>query len=156
MKINTLNSIIDNLSEKDIIQILSLLNQLTNVYNDDSELKEMVGDFKKNIFKFNSNIKIFIGSVDNKIIAMGTIIVEQKIIHGFGKVAHIEDIVVDSECRGKGIGKKLIEHLISKSKEYGCYKTILNCSEELVQFYSKCQPPNSRLKVNKTVYFYFD
>jgi len=116
----------------------------------------MIEDFKKNILKFNSNTKIFIGSIENKIVAMGTLVIEQKIIHGFGKVAHIEDIVVDLDSRGKGIGTKLINHLISKAKEYGCYKTILNCSKELVQFYSKCQPANSRLKVNKTVYFYLD
>ena len=39
MKINILNKIIDNIEEKDIIKIISMLNELTNVYNDEFELK---------------------------------------------------------------------------------------------------------------------
>ena len=156
MKINILNKIIDNIEEKDIIKIISLLNELTNVYNDEFELKGMIEDFKKNILKFSSNTKIFIVTIDENIVALGTLLVEQKIIHGFGKVGHIEDIVVSSDYRGKGIGKKLIDHLITKSKDYGCYKTILNCSNELVPFYTKCQPDKSRLKIDNTISFYFN
>ena len=42
MKINILNKIIDNIEEKDIIKIISLLSELTNVYNDEFELKGMI------------------------------------------------------------------------------------------------------------------
>ena len=46
-------------------------------------------------------------------------------------------ITVDSNQRGKGIGKKLIENLIEQSKETGCDKTILSSSEKNVPFYEK-------------------
>jgi glucosamine-phosphate N-acetyltransferase len=71
------------------------------------------------------------------IIATGTIILEPKFIHNNGKVGHIEDIVVDREKHGLGIGKKLIDDLVIICRNSGCYKVILNCSETKAGFYEK-------------------
>jgi len=73
----------------------------------------------------------------NTIIATGTIIVEPKFIHNNGKVGHIEDIVVDRDKNGLGIGKKIIDDLVNIARNNGCYKVILNCSETSVGFYEK-------------------
>ena len=54
-----------------------------------------------------------------------------------GKVAHIEDVVVDKSMRGYGLGKKLIEVAIKECQD--CYKIILDCSDENVEFYKKCR-----------------
>ncbi len=74
----------------------------------------------------------------NQIVAIGTIIIESKLIHGLGKVAHIEDIVTDSKFRSQGLGAQLINYLVGKAREAGCYKVILDCSEHNIGFYSKC------------------
>ena len=138
MKIISLKDIINDLSKNDIIKILSLLSQLTNVYNDEDELKYMINQFQKSIKQLDSNINIFLIFIDNKISGIGTLIIEQKIIHGFGKVGHIEDIVIDKEMIGKGIGKKFLEFLNFKARSFNCYKVILNCSDNLITFYKKC------------------
>ena len=44
-----------------------------------------------------------------KIVGSITVLIEEKLIHNFGKVAHIEDVVVDESMRGFGLGKKLLE-----------------------------------------------
>jgi glucosamine-phosphate N-acetyltransferase len=75
---------------------------------------------------------------NNTIIGTGTIIIEHKIIHDFGKVAHIEDIVIDSNYRGCGLGYKLIAHLKEIAIQKNVYKIILNCSELNTEFYIKC------------------
>lgn len=36
----------------------------------------------------------------------------------------IEDVYVVEKYRGRGIGKKIVEELIKKAKEEGCYKLI--------------------------------
>jgi GNAT superfamily N-acetyltransferase len=36
----------------------------------------------------------------------------------------LENLFVNEEHRGKGVGKKLIENLIKEAKEQGCYKLI--------------------------------
>ena len=38
----------------------------------------------------------------------------------------------------RGLGKMLIEKLKDLAVEKGCYKTILNCSEDNIGFYEKC------------------
>jgi GNAT superfamily N-acetyltransferase len=36
----------------------------------------------------------------------------------------LEDVFVEEEYRGKGIGKELVKKVIEKAKELGCYKLI--------------------------------
>ena len=82
--------------------------------------------------------------------------IQQKIIHDFGKVAHIEDIVINDKFRGMGIGKQLLEFLNTEARNIGCYKSILNCKDELIPFYNKCQPKNSEIKLSNQISFYFN
>ena len=49
----------------------------------------------------------------------------------------IEDVAVNENYRGKGIGKKLVEKLIGIASEKSCDKTILNSSEKNSEFYQK-------------------
>jgi len=81
-------------------------------------------------------IKLIKMKDSKKIVGSITVLIEEKLIHNFGKVAHIEDVVVDESMRGFGLGKKLLE--IAESECDGCYKIILNCSNENVKFYEKC------------------
>ncbi|CAG9326817.1 unnamed protein product [Blepharisma stoltei] len=83
-------------------------------------------------------IIVFEDRVSEKLLAHGTLLVEEKFIHAGGKVGHIEDIVVAKGCQGRGLGKQLVTLLIDLSKELGCYKVILDCKEELKGFYESC------------------
>ena len=96
----------------------------------------------KNIFKFfleklNDEHNIFVVEYNNKIIAAITYFIETKIIRDMGKVLHIEDLVVDKEYRNKHLGKKLIEKTIEIGKKNNCYKIILNCSKDYINYYEK-------------------
>ncbi|KDP42749.1 hypothetical protein JCGZ_23689 [Jatropha curcas] len=73
-----------------------------------------------------------------KIIATGSVFIEKKFIRNCGKVGHIEDIVVDSNARGRHLGKKIVEFLTDHAHSVGCYKVILDCSIENKPFYEKC------------------
>lgn len=88
----------------------------------------------KNIYK----PVIIIEKDSNKVIAIGTLMVEIKLIHDGGKVGHIEDIAVNGNYQGKGLGKVLIELLKNLAVLEGCYKVILDCDEKNVDFYNKC------------------
>ena len=72
------------------------------------------------------------------IVGSGTIIYEPKIIHGGKYVGHIEDIVVDDKHRSMGIAKNILDELLLSSKYHDCYKVILDCKPELIEFYEKC------------------
>ena len=77
--------------------------------------------------------------------------IETKIIHNFGKVAHIEDVIVDNTYRGKGLGKMLVQKCIDYAQKLDCYKIILNCSDENIPFYEKCG--FSKKENEMTLYF---
>jgi glucosamine-phosphate N-acetyltransferase len=74
---------------------------------------------------------------DTPIIGTASLLVEQKYIHSGGKVAFVEDVVVDSDYRKSGVGKALIEHLYEVARKAGCYKLVLDCDEEVAPFYER-------------------
>ncbi|XP_027349321.1 glucosamine 6-phosphate N-acetyltransferase [Abrus precatorius] len=73
-----------------------------------------------------------------KIIATGSVFIEKKFLRNCGKVGHIEDVVVDSNARGKQLGKRVVNFLTEHARSMGCYKVILDCSIENKAFYEKC------------------
>ena len=102
-----------------------------------SDLDKEIG---KNILrKIISNPDYIIEVVEEngKIIGSATLFIEQKFIHDGGKVGHIEDVVVSKEYEGRGIGIKLVTSLLEKAKAMNCYKTILDCNDELIPFYER-------------------
>jgi glucosamine-phosphate N-acetyltransferase len=116
---------------------LELLEQLTVVEKDKIDQEK----FSHFVNMLNSNHKIYVieDIVVSAIIGTGTILIENKIIHGISKVGHIEDIVIRDNYRNKGLGKLIIDRLVKEGKEQGCYKIILNCSEANTKFYEKCE-----------------
>jgi len=89
--------------------------------------------------KINSNPDyiIAVAELDGKIIGSTTLLIESKFIHNGGLVGHIEDVVVDKGFQGKKIGEKIMKYLLLISKNRGCYKTILNCTDDVKPFYEK-------------------
>tara|TARA_B100001027_G_scaffold106385_1_gene73254 strand:+ start:426 stop:848 length:423 start_codon:yes stop_codon:yes gene_type:complete len=128
-----------NIEKKDLDQVFVLLNQLKQIDIDIIDKDKAWSDFIN-----NSGSNSVVGLCNDKIVAYGSVVVENKVR---GEVAgHIEDIVVDSEVRGKMIGVSLIKELIKVAKNKGCYRITLFCKETLVNFYSR-----NGFKVNNVV-----
>jgi bifunctional N-acetylglucosamine-1-phosphate-uridyltransferase/glucosamine-1-phosphate-acetyltransferase GlmU-like protein len=134
---------VDNINDDNIINLTNVLNQLAMVDIDDmNKLRSMLIN---NYDSYNNNkknniinpIQSHVLKYEENIVGHGTIIIEQKIIHSLGKVAHIEDIVIDYKYRGLGLSKILIDKLISIAKRNDCYKIILSASDDMVSFYEK-------------------
>jgi len=89
--------------------------------------------------KINSNSDhiIAVAELDGKIVGSTTLLIEPKFIHGGGLVGHIEDVVVDKNFQGQKIGEKIITYLLEFAKNQGCYKTILDCTDDVKPFYEK-------------------
>ncbi|ORZ21859.1 acyl-CoA N-acyltransferase [Lobosporangium transversale] len=73
----------------------------------------------------------------SRVVATGTLVVEQKFLRGCAKAGHIEDIVVHDSQRGKKFGIRLIDQLRYLGTAIGCYKLLLTCSETNEPFYQK-------------------
>ena len=112
------------------LKVIVLLNQLKEIDVLKINLNKAWSDFIS-----NSSSNSIVGIYNNKVVAYGSLVIENKIR---GEVAgHIEDIVVDSNVRGKMIGVALIKELIKIGKIKGCYRITLFCKETLVKFYSR-------------------
>ena len=112
---------------------LLTLDSLRRASNIDKKTAEKIFD------KINSNPDhiVVVAVIEGKIVGSTTLLIETKFIHNGGKVGHIEDVVVDKEYQRKGIGEKIITYLLRYAKDQGCYKTILDCVDDVKPFYEK-------------------
>ena len=112
-----------------------LLSQLTSIGNIDQDL------FYKYIQNVNHNknhhVYVFHDLDLDKIIGTGTIIIINKFIHSSNNLAIIEDVVIHKLCRGQHLGKDMITKLINTANDNFCYKIILNCDNQNIDFYKK-------------------
>ena len=120
--------------ESDIdIGFLENLDHLRKASNLD---RETAGNILKKIIENPDHI-IHVAEIDGKIVGSTTLLIEQKFIHDGGTVGHIEDVVVSKEYEGRGVGIKLVTSLLEVASAKNCYKTILDCKDELIPFYEK-------------------
>lgn len=55
-----------------------------------------------------------------------------------GRRGYIQKLVVDKNYRKKGIGKRIINKVVTKLHELGALYIPINAEEELIPFYEKC------------------
>ena len=124
------NIIFRRVKESDLSDVYVLLNQLKELDQDSIDKERAWKNFLK-----NTSANSIVGIIDGKIVAYGSVVIENKIR---GEVAgHIEDIVVDKNVRKKMIGIYLVSELIEICKKENCYRITLFCNEKLVNFYSR-------------------
>ena len=116
--------------EKGFLETLDFLRNTSSI--DKNKAKEILKKIKQ-----NPNHIIYVAIADKKIIGSTTLLIEQKFIHDGGLVGHIEDVVVRKDYERKGIGIKLVTSMLEHAKEKNCYKTILDCKDDVKQFYEK-------------------
>ncbi|KFM19896.1 glucosamine-phosphate N-acetyltransferase protein [Marine Group I thaumarchaeote SCGC AAA799-P11] len=112
---------------------LTTLDSLRKASNIDKNKAEEI--FKK--IDSNPDYTIAVAEIDGKIVGSTTLLIEQKFIHNGGRVGHIEDVVVDKNFQGQKIGEKIMKYLLEIAKNQGCYKTILDCTDDVKPFYEK-------------------
>ena len=126
-----MSSLIFRAIEKaDLDDVFVLLNQLK-----EKDIKFIDKKLSWKNFTSNTSANSIVGIYENKIVAYGSIVIENKIR---GDIAgHIEDIVVDTSVRGKMVGVKLVKKLVDIGKSKGCYRITLFCDEKLIKFYER-------------------
>ena len=89
--------------------------------------------------KINStpDYTIAVAELEGRVVGATTLLIEQKFIHNGGLVGHIEDVVVDKNHQGQKRGEKIMKFLLEIANERGCYKTILDCTDDVKLFYEK-------------------
>lgn len=121
--------IIRELRKEDIYN--GLLETYKEVWSIDEITEQTFDEWQRN------NNFMFVIENEGVIIGSATLHIQKKFIRNGGLAGIIEDVVVRDEFRGNNLGSKLIQKLIDKGKELGCYKIILSCFPERVAFYER-------------------
>ena len=93
--------------------------------------------FEKYVANCSDRRIMVLRNTEQKIIGAGTIFKIEKLHNN--AIGQIEDVMIDEQYRGKGLGKFIVECLTHIGlDDFQCYKVTLNCLEKNVGFYDKC------------------
>lgn len=131
---------------QDVAGILKLLRQVGRVHHEGRP-----DLFRSNAQKYgasqvmamlnNPGAPIFVAVEDEKVLGYGFC---QMILHENDSVLtsitslYIDDLCVDENCRGKGIGKAIYQEILRYAKTAKCYNVTLNvwaCNKSAMKFY---------------------
>lgn len=92
----------------------------------------------------NDNKPVFVADENGKILGYAFCVFKTPSIPSMQpvKTLYIDDLCVDENCRGGGIGKKLFEFVMDFAKQSGCYNLTLNvweCNPGAKAFYESCE-----------------
>ncbi|KAI8391382.1 acyl-CoA N-acyltransferase [Radiomyces spectabilis] len=130
----TLQALRSNDYERGYLKVLELLTEVG-----DHTKEDFLDQFQ--FMKKHNDIYYSVTVTDDqtdRIVAVGTILIERKFVHKNGLVGHIEDIAVDAHQQGKKLGLRIIEALKFIGAQRNCYKVILDCAVKNIPFYEKC------------------
>ena len=131
MILNAKNLILDEKYYNQILDLYSIFTKFDRNIMNYIRLKTIFENLPENHF-----IKFYLDK-ENNIIGAITLIIEQKIIHNWQCVGHIEDFVVLEKEQKKGVGALLLQHVLQIAKQQNCYKVIFDCHPLLENYYIK-------------------
>jgi glucosamine-phosphate N-acetyltransferase len=76
---------------------------------------------------------------DGKVVGFGSMTLKTHLWHG-GLIAWVDELVVDLQCRGHGIGRRLLDRLVTRAREKGCRAMELDSAFHRIEahaFYEK-------------------
>ena len=136
MKIDGIKIKLTELKSTDNYQtFLNLLKELSTIDIDQIPYEDYLKHLQ--LIQQNPLHKIYVAKINDKIIGTITLFIEPKFIHNLSYVGHIEDVVVDKQYRGIGLGSFLLKKVIKNAYDNNCYKVILDCSNKNIAFYEK-------------------
>jgi len=135
--------IIKKLTEEYLQKYISLVEKFSNYEQSIIKTRRKY----ENIIN-DDNINIYILLEDENLIGIGTLFVLHK-IH-CNNIGQIEDVCIDDKYRNKGYGAYIVKYLTDYAlNNLKCYKCILNCSQNNVEFYNKCGYSNCGYQMSK-------
>ena len=122
----------------DLSRVLSLIKELAVFEKEPKEVEVTIQELEKDGFGTDPLFNFFVAEVDNVIVGMALYFTKYSTWKG--KCIYLEDIIVTTSMRGKGIGKKLFAEVIKVAKKMKVRKLewqVLNWNKHAINFYKK-------------------
>ncbi len=123
-------------TKEDVPAMMKLVMELAEYEKGADQVTNTVEKMTEDGFGENPIFGSFVAEMDGKLV--GISIYYFRYSTWKGRRLYLEDIVVTSELRGKGIGKGLFEQTVAKAKETGCTGMmwqVLDWNESAIEFY---------------------
>lgn len=123
---------------KDVYAILSLIKELAIFEKAESSVINNKEQMIKDGFSENPVFVCFVAEFNNSVIGIALCYIRYSTWQG--KCLFLEDLIVTSEYRNKGIGAMLFDTCLNYSKSQGYYKMqwqVLDWNNNAVNFYEK-------------------
>jgi glucosamine-phosphate N-acetyltransferase len=121
--------VIREFKNEDLDGIISCLKEVWAI---DEITGELLNDFIRN------DNYLYVIDLQGEIVGCANLHIQKKLIRNGGIAGFIEEVVVKEKYRGRKFGSFLIEKLITKAQQIGCYKISLSCFPERSNFYKNC------------------
>ena len=127
-------------TEEDIPRILELYRQLAFTPPPPDAPQPSVEEYQRAFAEMSDlpGYRLLLAEEDGEILGTTVMAILPGIAHGVSPFAVVEYVVVDEKCRRKGIGKLLMDDIVARAKEAGCYKIMLTSDKrrkEAHEFY---------------------
>jgi len=126
-------------SEKDVPAIFALIKELAEYEKLADQIKTTENELRKTLFGNDRFVEILLAEVNGQIVGQALFFKNFSTFLGKPGI-YLEDLYVRPEMRGKGIGKMLLDKIISIAKErnYGRVEwSVLDWNEPAIEFYKK-------------------
>ena len=126
-------------NENDVPSIFALIKELAEFEKLSDQINTSEDELRKTLFGENKFVEILLAEYDNKVVGQALFFKNFSTFLGKSGI-YLEDLYVKPEMRGKGIGKALLDKIISIAKErnYGRVEwSVLNWNEPAIEFYKK-------------------
>lgn len=127
---------------EDVPRLLALLPQITSRSGSPSgrvtDLDAAYRTFDRILE--HGNVHSIVAEQRDRLVAALTLVVVPNFTYEGRPWSIVENVVVDRDCRGQGIGKRLMAFAFDFAREQGCYKTQLlsGTRDDQVGFYRSC------------------
>ena len=128
---------IENATRKDLPRVVQLMRGL-------AEYEHLLDQFhvteellERYVFGPDAMTELFVGSIDGEVRGYAMIFHNFSSFHGRPGM-YVEDIYVEPDARGRGLGKAMLMHIIRLARERGCPRcdwVVLDWNEPAQRFY---------------------
>lgn len=125
--------------EKDVPEIFSLIKELAEFEKLSNQIKTSEAELKQTLFGDDRFVEILIAEFEKQVVGQALFFKNFSTFLGKPGI-YLEDLYVKPEMRSKGIGKALLDKIISIAKErnYGRVEwSVLDWNEPAINFYKK-------------------
>ena len=122
-------------TEQDIPRILELYRQLPLNPPPEDAPSPTAEEFRRVFNEISAlpGYSLLVAEEGGEILGTAVLAILPGMAHGVSPFAVVEYVVVDEKARRRGIGKLLMDDIVSRSKEAGCYKIMLTSDKRRIE-----------------------